>query len=140
MYFGNYLYSHYEQYENYPHTIGNYKFLEIFKSLNPKCGSKFHIAVIMKRGKILSYATNQLASRSSGASSRGSQTYIHAEKNVLRNISKKDLRGSSMYVMRLKQLPDGTSQYQYSQPCPECEVLLKKCINKYGLTSVYFTV
>lgn len=140
MYFGNYLYEHYQQFVHSPPTQGKYKFLESFMSLIPKCGSKFHIAVLVKRGKVLSYATNQLASRSTGASSRGSQTYIHAEKNVIRSVSKKDLRGASMYVMRLKQFPDGSSQYQYSQPCPECEILLKKCMNKYGLSSVFFTV
>ena len=81
-----------------------------------------------------------MASRSNGASTRGAQSYIHAEKNVLRNISRKDLRDSSMYVMRIKHLSNGETNYQYSQPCPECEVLLKKCMQKYGLKQVFFTV
>jgi hypothetical protein len=139
MFFGNYPSEHYSKFAHASPTTRAYSFLEVFLSSSPKCVTKLHVAAIVKRGKILASATNQVASRSSGASTRGSQSHIHAEKNVLRHISRSDLRGASMYVMRVKDTPNGP-YFQYSQPCPECTVLLKKCMREYGLQNVYFTV
>ena len=104
--------------------------------------TKLHIAIIVKRGKIIAEATNKVASRSNGAASRGSQNYIHAEKNVLRALGDNNkLRGADMYVMRIgKTCRDGDDvKFKYSQPCPECTVLLEKCMREYGLKNVYFT-
>ena len=103
--------------------------------------TKLHIAIIVKRGKILAEATNKLASRSNGAASRGSQNYIHAERNVLRALGDtQKLRGADMYVMRLGHVKrDGEVEFKYSQPCPECTVMLEKCMREYGLRNVYFT-
>jgi len=103
--------------------------------------TKLHIAIIVKRGKILAEATNKLASRSNGAASRGSQNYIHAERNVLRALGDtRKLRGADMYVMRLGNVArDAEVEFKYSQPCPECTVLLQKCMREYGLRNVYFT-
>jgi hypothetical protein len=100
--------------------------------------TKLHIAIIVKRGKILAEATNKPASRSNGAASRGSQNYIHAERNVLRTLGDtRKLRGADMYVMRLS--GGAGVEFKYSQPCPECTVLLQKCMREYGLRNVYFT-
>ena len=104
--------------------------------------TKLHIAIIVKRGKILAEATNKVASRTNGAASRGSQNYIHAERNVLRTIGDiSKLRGADMYVMRIgKVCKDGEEiEFKYSQPCPECTVMLQKCMREYGLKNVYFT-
>jgi len=103
--------------------------------------TKLHIAIIVKRGKILAEATNKVASRSNGAASRGSQNYIHAERNVLRVLGdNRKLRGADMYVMRFgKMSKDSDIEFKYSQPCPECTVLLEKCMREYGLKNVYFT-
>ena len=61
--------------------------------------TKLHIAIIVKRGKILAEATNKVASRSNGAASRGSRNYIHAERNVLRTLGDTSkLRGADMYL------------------------------------------
>ena len=100
--------------------------------------TKLHIAIIVKRGKILASATNKVASRSNGAASRGSQNFIHAEKNLLRSLDTSKLRGADIYVMRIH-TSDAGLQFKYSQPCPECTVLLTKCIREYGLKNVYFT-
>jgi hypothetical protein len=100
--------------------------------------TKLHIAIIVKRGKILASATNKIASRSNGAASRGSQNFIHAEKNLLRSLDTSKLRGADIYVMRIH-TSDAGLQFKYSQPCPECTVLLTKCIREYGLKNVYFT-
>ena len=104
--------------------------------------TKLHIAIIVKRGKILAEATNKVASRTNGASSRGSMNYIHAERNVLRVLGDNDkLRGADMYVMRLGKTFKGSGElcFKYSQPCPECTVFLEKCMRIYGLKNVYFT-
>jgi len=102
--------------------------------------TKMHIAILVKRGKILAEATNKLASRSNGAATRGSQNFIHAERNLLRTIGDySKLRGADIYVMRIAPTKDGTIEFRYSQPCPECTVLLEKCMREYGLRHVYFT-
>lgn len=145
--YGNYEPEHYMQYMNSPLSMNRPTLLDKFltdsrTSRLPKnhC-TKLHIAIIVKRNKILAEATNKVASRSNGASSRGSQSYIHAERNVLRalgDLSK--LRGADMYVMRLAGGCNDTDvRFKYSQPCPECTVLLSKCMREYGLRNVYFT-
>jgi len=103
--------------------------------------TKLHVAIIVKRGKILAEATNKVASRSNGAAARGSKNYIHAERNVLRTLGDTNkLRGADMYVMRIgKVYKQADVQFMYSQPCPECTVLLQKCMREYGLKNVYFT-
>jgi hypothetical protein len=143
-------------------NFGSYNPIDYEKYLDPKCGvnrpslldkflmdprtskmvdnhcTKLHIAIIVKRGKILATATNKTASRSNGASSRGSQNFIHAEKNLLRSVDLSKMRGADIYVMRVRMVGD-EPVFGYSQPCPECTVLLNKCIREYGLKNVYFT-
>jgi hypothetical protein len=99
-----------------------------------------HIAVIIKRGKIIAEATNAQGSRSSGS---GYSTYgIHAEKNCVKqlgDISK--LRGADMIVMRLSRgkTEDGEREFLESKPCDECHIFLEKCMREYGLRNVYYT-
>ena len=101
--------------------------------------TKFHIAIAVKRGRILATGTNKVASRTNGASSRGSQNFIHAEKKLIRNLGDYNkLRGADIYIMRIRSTKDST-EFCYSQPCPECTILLNKCIREYGLKNVYFT-
>jgi hypothetical protein len=101
--------------------------------------TKLHIAIVVKRGRILATATNKIASRSNGASSRGSQNFIHAEKNLLRSLGDYNkLRGADIYIMRIRSVKNDV-EFCYSQPCPECTILLNKCIREYGLKNVYFT-
>ena len=98
-----------------------------------------HMAVIVKRGQILAEATNNYGSRSRG--SGYSKSSIHAERNVVKqlgDISK--LRDADMYVMRIgTSCREGETEFRYSQPCPECTVILQKCMREYGLRNVYFT-
>lgn len=103
--------------------------------------TKMHIAILVKRGKILAEATNKLASRSNGAATRGSQNFIHAERNLIRTIGDTDkLKGADIYVMRIAtSVKTGEIEFRYSQPCPECTVLMEKCLREYGLRHVYFT-
>ena len=138
MFFVNYDEEHYKPYENCPKSEKMKTFMWQFLDLKEGM-TKLHVAAIVLRGKVLAFATNQLASRTCGAATRGSQNYIHAEKNVLGKIKKQFLKDASMYIMRVGKIND-CKTFQYSQPCPECTVLLKKCMKKYGLRNVYFTV
>lgn len=145
--FGSYEQTHYSQYLNSDYSVNRPSLLDRFltdsrTSRLPKNHvTKLHIAIIVKRGKVLAEATNKVASRSNGASTRGSQNFIHAERNVLRMLGDNSkLRGADMYVMRLSGGCNGTDvEFKYSQPCPECTVLLNKCMREYGLRNVYFT-
>lgn len=97
--------------------------------------NNLHIAVLVKRGKMVAIATNRSGNRSKG--SGYSDRTIHAERAVVKelgDISK--LRGCSMYVWRI-----GFADYytMNSEPCHECQVFLNKCVTKYGLRGVYYT-
>jgi tRNA(Arg) A34 adenosine deaminase TadA len=132
----SYTYSHYQPYLD-AQCVSRPSILDQFLKTRT-LSSKQHIAIIVKRGKILAEASNKIASRSNGAATRGSQNYIHAERNVLRALGDiNKLRGADMYIMRLSKCTGGG--FMYSQPCPECTVLLEKCMREYGLKNVYFT-
>lgn len=94
-----------------------------------------HMAVLVKRGKIIETATNRIGSRSRG--SGYSDLTIHAERAVVKklgDISK--LRGCTLYVWRI-----GFAEFypMISEPCYDCQIFLNKCISKYGLRGVYYT-
>lgn len=137
---------HYEMYNECPKTQKIYPFLNIVFDLKPRCESKMHVALLVKRGNILALALNKIASRSRGASSRGSKMLIHAERNLVSQTPHKMLRGADMYVLRLVQRKQRNSsgllpkEFAYSQPCEECTVMLHKCMRDYGLKNVFFSI
>ena len=144
--FGSYKYEDYSPYlaencgVNRPSLLDRFLTDPRTTKMSDNHCTKLHIAIIVKRGKILATATNKVASRSNGAASRGSQNFIHAERNVLRQLDYSKLRGADMYVMRIgTSCKEGEIEFRYSQPCPECTVLLQKCMREYGLKNVYFT-
>ncbi len=99
-----------------------------------------HLAVLVKRGKILASATNRNGSRSSG--SGYSERSIHAERNVVKTLGNiQELRGADMYVMRMPRLGPLSWKIDFrpSEPCAECKVFLAKCKREYGLRNVYYT-
>lgn len=99
-----------------------------------------HVAVLVKRGKILASATNRNGSRSSG-SGYGDRS-IHAERNVVKALGDiQELRGADMYVMRIPRMKPNSppAEFKYSEPCDECKVFLNKCKKGYGLRYVYYT-
>jgi len=105
------------------------------KGQKRNCLTSLHIAVLVKRGKIIETAMNSLGSRARGAGYSG--LTIHAERAVVKklgDISK--LRGCTMYVWRV-----GFAEFypMSSEPCSECVVFLNKCKKQYGLREVYFT-
>jgi tRNA(Arg) A34 adenosine deaminase TadA len=94
-----------------------------------------HMAVLIKRGKIVATATNKVGTRSKG--SGYSEITLHAEKAVIKklgDISK--LKDCSLYVWRI-----GFAEYHpmTSEPCHSCKKFLEKCMEKYGLRGVYYT-
>ena len=99
----------------------------------------FHVAMLVRRGKILAVASNRLGSRSQGC---GFSNYtIHAERNVVKqfgDLSK--LKGCDLFVMRIVQNKmSGEKFFGNSEPCHECKVFLEKCQTEYGLKNVYYT-
>ena len=104
--------------------------------------TKYHCAFIEKRGKILAFGENILASPSNGGSCRGGKNYMHAEIHAVKKLGNLyNLKGAIMYIMRIgKMAKDSCSlTLKYSQPCPGCTKFLNKCIKKYGLQNIYFT-
>ena len=102
---------------------------------NKKHRTSLHKAVIVKRGKIIAEATNQVGSRSMG--SGFSDNTIHAEKAVIKKLGDyTKLRGADLYVFRV----GGEEHSHFSQPCPDCKMFLKKCMREYGLRFVFYSV
>ena len=99
-----------------------------------------HVAVIVKRNKVIAIATNKIGSRSRGAG--WSDCTIHAERNVVKEMGDFDqMRGASMYVFRISkcQTKCGMEKIQNSAPCYDCHVFLEKCVKQYGLRNVFYS-
>jgi hypothetical protein len=105
-------------------------------SARMKHRTKLHIAVVLKRGKVLEVAVNKIGSRSNGC---GYTTYtMHAERAVLKKIGDvAKLEGATLVVIRLAR---GSTTILNSEPCHSCRCHLEKCIKEYGLKSVYYSV
>ena len=102
--------------------------------------TSIHVAVIVKRGKVIASATNKVGSRSRGS---GYSAYtIHAERNAVKELGDISmLRGADMYIMRISKdsKKDGFDRFQNSAPCPSCQIFLTKCMREYGLKNVFYT-
>ena len=96
---------------------------------------KAHIAVLMKRGKILEIASNFVGSRQGGCGY--DDRSIHAERAVIKKMGDHTkLSGAIMIVIRISR---GTNQIANSKPCDVCQCHLDKCIKKYGLKCIYYS-
>lgn len=96
---------------------------------------KAHIAIIMKRGKILEIASNFVGSRTGGCGY--DDRSIHAERAVLKKLGDHTkLDGAIMIVIRISR---GTNELANSKPCDVCQCHLYKCIKKYGLKRIYYS-
>ncbi len=94
-----------------------------------------HIAILMKRGKIIEVASNSIGSRSKGA---GYETRtIHAERAVIKKVGDMSkLNGATLIVIRIMK---GTREVGNSEPCHSCKCHLEKCIREHGLRCVYYS-
>lgn len=97
--------------------------------------TQVHIAVIIKRGKIIEIASNSIGSRSKGAGY--DDITIHAERAVLKKVGDvSKLYGATLVVIRIMR---GTLEIGNSEPCHTCKRHLEKCIKKHGLRCVYYS-
>jgi hypothetical protein len=93
----------------------------------------FHVAAIVRRGKVLATAQNRLGTRSKG--SGYSNSTIHAEKAVVKELGDvSKLRGATLCVWRLSSI-----NVLPSKPCSDCRLFLEKCMREYGLRAVQYT-
>ena len=101
--------------------------------------TKFHLAMLVSRGKIIQIAPNKLGDRSNGCGY--AERTIHAERNVIKQLGNTNLiRGCDMYVMKIHQhKTTGEKTFCYSKPCHGCQVFINKCQKQYGLNNVYYT-
>jgi hypothetical protein len=118
-----------------------YKFLEelklfnVYNSERKKHKTSIHVAILVFRGKIISKATNALGSRSQGCGY--SNCTIHAERNVIKKLGDyRKIKNADLYVTRY----GANNTLLNSTPCPDCTYFLNKCIDKYGLRFIYYTV
>jgi deoxycytidylate deaminase len=98
--------------------------------------TQLHIAILMKRGKVLEIASNSIGSRSKGAGF--ACRTIHAERAVIRKVGdNSQLNGAVLIVIRIAK---GTKEVVNSEPCHSCRCHLEKCMREYGLKNVYYSV
>lgn len=94
-----------------------------------------HIAMVLKRGKMLEMATNAIGSRNRGCGY--DDRSIHAERAVLKKVGDyTKLAGAILIVMRISR---GTNELVQSEPCEGCRPHLEKCVKDYGLRRVYYS-
>lgn len=103
-------------------------------TIHLKHKTQIHIAIIMKRGKIMDIASNSIGSRSKGPG-YGDRT-IHAERAVLKKVDMSQIRGAILIVIRLAK---GTGEVVNSEPCHSCRCHLEKCMREYGLKQVMYS-
>lgn len=102
--------------------------------------TSIHVAILVKRNKVLAEAHNKIGSRSRGAGY--SDCSIHAEKNVFKELGDlSKVRGADLYVMRISRdiNKEGDEKLCCSKPCSDCWIFLTKCMKEYGLKNVYYT-
>lgn len=93
-----------------------------------------HIALLMKRGKIIGIASNFLGSRIGGCGY--DEHSIHAERALIKKVGYRNLMGATMVVIRVSRVLRVLGE---SKPCMTCTPHLNKCMKEYGLKRVYYT-
>ena len=115
------------------HILSNQRFI----GLKYAHFASIHVALLLKRGRIIAEATNGYGSRSRG--SGYCHNSIHAERNVVKEIGNiHELKGAEMYVVRISRTRDCNDPFVGSKPCAQCRVFLNKCIKEYGLKNVFY--
>jgi len=109
-------------------------FLDSLPRLEPCWGiPHVHVALIVKRGKLLAWGTNQYSSRKEGC---GSDHYsLHAEAAAIKRLGNKEyLRGAVLIVVRRS-----AESFINSEPCDTCKCRLQKHMREDGLSAVYYS-
>ena len=100
-----------------------------------KHNTQVHIAILMKRGKILEIASNAVGTRSKGSGYQ--ERTIHAERAVLKKVGDISmLNGAILIVIRIMR---GTKEVGNSEPCHSCRCHLEKCMREHGLRQVFYS-
>ena len=100
-----------------------------------KHNTQVHIAILMKRGKILEIASNAVGTRSKGSGYQERTT--HAERAVLKKVGDiSKLNGAILIVIRIMR---GTKEVGNSEPCHSCRCHLEKCMREHGLRQVFYS-
>ena len=95
-----------------------------------------HGCIIVGGGKVISRGHNHY--RKGRFSAKCS---THAEIDAINNIGDKTLlRDADLYVVRIGSDHDGNIIIRGSQPCRTCLPKLLKCMRKYGLRNVFYSV
>lgn len=106
-----------------------------FDKVMLKHRTQLHVAIIVKRNKIVEIATNSVGSRSRGCGY--DERTIHAERAVLKKLGDiRQLDGAKLIVVRIAK---GSGELVNSEPCHTCRCHLEKCIRQYGLRCVYYS-
>lgn len=94
----------------------------------------YHVATLMKRGKVLARSRNRIGTRSRGCGY--SDQTIHAERAVVKDVGDvSQLRGCILIVVRINK----QNEFMCSKPCPDCQKFLEKCMKCYGLLKVVYS-
>ncbi len=94
-----------------------------------------HIAIVIKRGKVLEIASNSIGSRSKGCGYQ--ERTIHAERAVIKKVGDiSKLNGCTLIVIRIMK---GTKEIGNSEPCHSCRCHLEKCMREHGLKQVLYS-
>ena len=96
--------------------------------------TSLHYAQLIQRNKVIAIARNTIGSRSRGCG--WSDRTLHAERAVVKRLGDvSQLRGCVMVVVRVNR----QGELVNSEPCPECQRFLFKCMNEYGLRKVIYS-
>lgn len=102
---------------------------------------RFHYAMLVLRGKIVSMASNDYGTPSRGGCGYGKWCTIHAEKNCIKKVGDlSKLKGCDLYVMKIREHAITNEMYfSNSKPCRSCTLFLEKCQRNFGLKNVFYT-
>ena len=90
-----------------------------------------HAAAIVKKNKIVSVGYNYKIPKNKGYYT------VHAERSALTNCNQKELKGASLYVIRLNK---SNQKILLSKPCPMCLSLINTFNRKYKLKTTYYSI
>jgi tRNA(Arg) A34 adenosine deaminase TadA len=100
--------------------------------LNPPHNSQVHFAAVISRNHVVAVARNTVS-----RSNRAGFFTKHAERAVLERLGNMNLlRGATLFVWRSTK----ASENMNSKPCKACSAMLNKCIEKWGLKNVVWTL
>ncbi len=108
----------------------NKKFFDLAKKISLKSPSRIKMGcVIAKRGRVVSFGWNDMTRTHPKSKTYGN--LIHSELHALIGLSRKETKGSDVYVYR--ETRNGV--LAQSRPCPVCYAALRQA----GIRNVFFT-